>query len=133
MKTDLTAKQLEFCKQILLGEYQMEAYMMAYDCENMEYDTVKNEASKLMKNKKIIAFINNVRKRELLGTLRTRETYLNKLDDIIDSDESTMGEKIQAINTISKLKLWDKRTYGEIDLNNINENVPSLEELTSEE
>ena len=87
-----------------------------------------------MKNKKVIAFIDGVRKRELKGTLKTRETYLSKLDEIIDSDVSTMTEKIQAINTIVKLKKWDKTPLiRDIDLNNIAEDIPCLEDLEDNE
>ena len=34
--SDLTSKQLEFCKQILMGEYQTEAYCEAYNTEKMK-------------------------------------------------------------------------------------------------
>ena len=66
----------------------------------------------LLKNEKVAEFIESVQKREMLGTFNTRQKYLDKLDDIIDSDDSSVVEKIQAINTVAKLKQWDKRKAG---------------------
>ncbi|WP_052399124.1 terminase small subunit [Candidatus Francisella endociliophora] len=112
MKTDLTAKQLEFCKYYLQSGCATEAYEQAYDINNMKDQTIHNEASKLLKNEKVANFIESVQQREMLGAFNTRQKYLDKLDDIIDNDESTMTEKIQAINTVAKLKQWDKRRAG---------------------
>ncbi|AXA33175.1 terminase small subunit [Francisella adeliensis] len=108
----LTSKQLEFCKYYLQSGCMTEAYIQAYDTENMKDQTIHNEASKLLKNEKVAEFIESVQKREMLGTFNTRQKYLDKLDDIIDSDDSSMSEKIQAINTVAKLKQWDKRKAG---------------------
>lgn len=109
---NLTSKQLEFCKYYLQSGHITEAYIQAYDTENMKEQTIYNEASKLLKNDKVAEFIETIQKREMLGTFNTRQKYLDKLDDIIDSDNSSMGEKIQAINTVAKLKQWDKRKAG---------------------
>ena len=112
MINNLTSKQLNFCKHYLQSASATEAYEQAYDTENMKDQTIYNEASKLLKNEKVMAFIESVQKREMLGVFNTRQKYLDKLDDIIDSDNSSMGEKIQAINTVAKLKQWDKRKAG---------------------
>ncbi|MFC4892826.1 terminase small subunit [Pseudofrancisella aestuarii] len=112
MKTDLTAKQLEFCKWVLQGHDYTYAYEQVYDTSKMKKSTINNEASLLMKNEKVLAFIESVQQREMLGVFNTRQKYLDKLDDIIDSKSSTMTEKIQAINTVAKLKQWDKRQAG---------------------
>ena len=66
----------------------------------------------LLKSDKVVEFIESVQKREILGVFNARQKYLDKLDEIIDSDNSTMSEKIQAINTVAKLKQWDKRKAG---------------------
>ena len=108
----LTSKQLEFCKYYLQSGHITEAYIQSYDTENMKDQTIYNEASKLLKNDKVAEFIETIQKREMLGTFNTRQKYLDKLDDIIDSDDSSMSEKIQAINTVTKLKQWDKRKAG---------------------
>ncbi|AEB26957.1 hypothetical protein FTDG_01344 [Francisella tularensis subsp. novicida GA99-3548] len=112
MTNNLTAKQLEFCKYYLQSGNATEAYIQAYDTENMKEQTIYNEASKLLKHEKVAEFIESIQKREMLGTFNTRQKYLDKLDEIIDSDDSTMAEKIQAINTVAKLKQWDKRKAG---------------------
>ncbi|MGQ4004391.1 terminase small subunit [Francisellaceae bacterium CB52] len=109
---NLTSKQLEFCKYYLQSGHITEAYIQSYDTENMKEQTIYNEASKLLKNEKVAEFIESVQKREMLGTFNTRQKYLDKLDDIIDSDDSSVVEKIQAINTVAKLKQWDKRKAG---------------------
>ena len=108
----LTAKQLGFCKYYLQSGCMTEAYEQAYDTENMKDQTIHNEASKLLKHEKVAEFIETIQKREMLGTFNTRQKYLDKLDDIIDSDDSSVVEKIQAINTVAKLKQWDKRKAG---------------------
>ena len=112
MANNLTSKQLEFCKCYLQSGCISEAYIQAYDTENMKEQTIYNEASKLLKNSKVEAFIETIQQREMLGAFNTRQKYLDKLDDIIDSDDSSMSEKIQAINTVAKLKQWDKRKAG---------------------
>ncbi len=106
---NLTSKQLEFCKNYLQSGKATEAYTQAYNTENMKDQTVYNEASKLLKHEKVAEFIESIQQREMLGTFNTRQKYLDKLDEIIDSDDSSVGEKIQAINTVAKLKQWDKR------------------------
>ena len=78
----------------------------------MKDQTIYNEASKLLKHEKVAEFIETIQKREMLGAFNTRQKYLDKLDDIIDSDDISMSEKIQAINTVTKLKQWDKRKAG---------------------
>ena len=72
MKTDLTAKQLEFCKYYLQIGCVTEAYIQAYDTENMKDQTIYNEASKLLKSDKVVEFIESVQKREILGVFNTR-------------------------------------------------------------
>ena len=93
---NLTSKQLEFCKYYLQSGNATEAYIQAYDTENMKDQTIYNEASKLLKNDKVAEFIETIQKREMLGTFNTRQKYLDKLDDIIDSDDSSVVEKIKA-------------------------------------
>ena len=62
----------------------------------------------LLKNEQVAEFIESVQKREMLGTFNTRQKYLDKLDDIIDSDDSSVVEKIHThihthIHTIDKM------------------------------
>lgn len=109
---DLTSKQLEFSKYVLQGDSLTKAYEQSYNTENMKDQTIYNEASKLLKNEKVANFIEQIQQREMLGTFNTRQKYIDKLDAIIDSDNSSMAEKIQAINTVAKLKQWDKRKAG---------------------
>ena len=52
----------------------------------------------LLKNEQVAEFIESVQKREMLGTFNTRQKYLDKLDDIIDSDDSSVVEKIHTID-----------------------------------
>ena len=87
---NLTSKQLEFCKYYLQSVHITEAYMQSYDTENMKDQTIYKEASKLLKNYKVAEFIERIQKREMLGAFNIRQKYLDKLDNIIDGDDSSM-------------------------------------------
>ena len=52
-RPNLTAKQEKFCQNLLSGMNQTEAYKNAYDCDNMQIETITREASVLADNHNI--------------------------------------------------------------------------------
>ena len=57
----LTAKQEKFCQNLLSGMNQTEAYRDAYDCDNMQIETITNNAYQLTKNSDIATRLSELR------------------------------------------------------------------------
>ena len=60
MVRELTAKQKEFCKNIVQGKTNIDSYMAAYNCNN--YNTANVESTKLLKRDDITAYIKELNK-----------------------------------------------------------------------
>lgn len=58
----LTAKQQKFVTCYALYGNAVKAYRMAYDCSSMSDDTIKTEAHRLLKNKKVAQWIEALEK-----------------------------------------------------------------------
>jgi phage terminase small subunit len=56
----LTAKQEKFCQLVASGKGQSEAYRGSYNVENMQDDTINNNAYKLMQNNDITTRIKQI-------------------------------------------------------------------------
>ena len=60
-RPNLTAKQEKFCQNLLSGMNQTEAYKNAYDCDNMQIETITNNAYQLTKNSDIATRLSELR------------------------------------------------------------------------
>lgn len=76
---NLTAKQEAFCQGIADGLGQADAYRAAYDAEDMKENSVYVNASKLMKNAKIIQRIAELRSQVEEKQLWSREMSIKAL------------------------------------------------------
>ena len=76
---NLTAKQEAFCQGIADGLGQADAYRAAYDAEDMKENSVYVNASKLMKNAKIMQRIAELRSQVQEKQLWSREMSVKAL------------------------------------------------------
>jgi phage terminase small subunit len=108
---NLTAKQEKFCQNILAGMTHTDAYKNAYDCENMQIETITNNAYMLTKNSDIAARmleLYNMTAEPVIMDVKERKKRLSelaraKLVDFIDSDGNitTDGKNNAAIAELS--------------------------------
>lgn len=76
---NLTAKQEAFCQGIADGLGQADAYRAAYDAEDMKENSVYVNASKLMKNAKVMQRIAELRSQVQEKQLWSREMSIKAL------------------------------------------------------
>lgn len=112
----LTAKQEKFALNIFNGMNQAEAYRDAYPNNKMTDKTVWESASKLVKNPKVTARIDELRAEAAKGSILTAQERLEYLSRVITGEESEKvaqiveGEKIEfelPISTKNKLSAVD--------------------------
>lgn len=106
----LTKKQQDFVIHYAINGVATQAYRMAYDCTNMSDDTIKNEASRLLKNKKIAQWIDelnknkaDVVKKEFEYTVQDAFTELNDLQNRCSKSQKTYNVEKSCIDSKCKL------------------------------
>ena len=90
-KLNLTAKQLKFCE--LVGRHSKtltDAYIEAYQCDNMKASTIRREACRLMDNDHIKATIEKLKaetsRLDSIVLLSHKEAIIQKLRKCIDGE-----------------------------------------------
>ena len=90
-KLNLTAKQLKFCE--LVGRHSKtltDAYIEAYQCDNMKASTIRREACRLMDNDHIKATIEKLKEEtsrlDSIALLSHKEAIIQKLRKCIDGE-----------------------------------------------
>ena len=90
-KLNLTAKQLKFCE--LVGRHSKtltDAYIEAYQCDNMKASTIWREACRLMDNDHIKATIEKLKEEtsrlDSIALLSHKEAIIQKLRKCIDGE-----------------------------------------------
>ncbi len=83
----LTAKQEAFVKNIIDGMSQADAYRSAYPNQKMTDKTVWESASKLMKNPKVSARLQELRDSMMKPTIMTAQERLELLTRMANGDE----------------------------------------------
>ncbi len=98
----LTKKQKEFCKHYVFDWNGTRSYKEAYK-GNISDNTAAVNAHKLLSNTKIQDYIKDIQTDQL--KLTNKSTYLQVVEfqKIIDSDETTTRERIEALKEQSKL------------------------------
>lgn len=87
----LTIKQEKFCLYYVdMDGNASEAYRMAYDTSNMKPETIWSAASRLLKNSKVNARINEIRAQRAKESEIKREVVERVLMDIIIADPSDL-------------------------------------------
>ena len=88
----LTSKQNKFIEGIIEGSCQSNAYRLAYDGTNMSSKTIWEAASRLSKNPKVIARLDQLSAEKEQGnrmfTLSYEDRIINKLWDIVDTSRN---------------------------------------------
>jgi phage terminase small subunit len=101
-KKELTDKQKRFCEEWLFEYNATKAYKTAYpDCKTDNAAAVN--ASRLLRNTKIIAYIDELKERvgELAGL--SKLGVLNKLKNIIEEEEEATRDRIKALEVVNKM------------------------------
>lgn len=73
----LTAKQEEFCKGIIEGKSQADAYRSAYSCKRMSDKTIWENASRLMADSKVLARVQELRDQIAKASITTFSPSMN--------------------------------------------------------
>ena len=100
----LTEKQEQFVQNIIQGMNQAEAYRSAYPNQKMSDKTIWEAASRLMKNDKVVARINELRNELAKPTIKTAQERLEWLTQLIDSEEESTTDKLKAIDLMNKMQ-----------------------------
>ena len=95
---DLSGKEQEFVRQLLMGKTGADAYRAAYDTSNMLPNTVIAEASRLRGTHSISAWLVAARKAHLGTAVLTKEAHLAELDRLkeIALESGNIGAAVQA-------------------------------------
>lgn len=83
----LTAKQEEFCKGIIEGKSQADAYRSAYSCKRMSDKTIWENASRLMADSKVLARVQELRDQIAKASIMTAQERLELLSRIARGEE----------------------------------------------
>jgi hypothetical protein len=145
----LTAKQQKFVTCYALYGNGVKAYRMAYDCSSMSDDTIKTEAHRLLKNKKVAQWIaaleknkNDVVKKEFEYSVQDAFSELNDLQSRCKTSYKTYNVEKSCIDSKCKLAglFNDEKDnssgstvtiMGNISLNNENLDFKVGEEVAS--
>ena len=125
MDGKLTGKQKKFCEAMIeLNHNQTQSYLKAYECSN--YETAHKNAMRLMKNPKIIEYINQLEEEALRQAGVTPARIANELAKMAfaepDPDKGiTQSTKQNAIKLLQTQFGLDKKVIeGDIKTTVIN-------------
>lgn len=116
----LTAKQEQFVKNIIDGMSQADAYRHAYPNQRMSDKTIWESASKLLKNPKVSARLQELRDKmvdESIMTAKERLKFLTgvingtekeKITQIVDGEPIELEVPISVKNRLSAVDLMNK-------------------------
>ena len=129
----LTPKQERFVEEIAKGKSQRQAYLTAYpNSKNYQENTVDSRASVLMKNKKVIKRLDELRKIEENRIEWTRKRALNEINYVLDMNKQDMIRINEAVdNEIAmkeaELKEWvNLLTVPNIDMQAVQKKIKNL-------
>lgn len=100
----LTAKQEQFCLNIVQGMTQADAYRSAYDTENMLDKTIIEEASRMMSDCNIATRVKELRDEVAKHSIMTAQERLEWLSGLIKSENETTGDKLKASDQMNKMQ-----------------------------
>lgn len=104
----LTNKQQKFCEELVCNGYnQTQAYLAAYDTQNVEVARVQGH--RLLKNKKVIDYVKRLQEEQFKRACITPERVAMKLAEIAFAEK---GDKYY--NSSAQLKALDliQKQYG---------------------
>lgn len=100
----LTAKQEKFVQGIIEGKSQAEAYRSAYSTKNMTDKTIWEESSRLMRDPKVSARVNELRSQMMAASIMSAKGRLEWLTNLINNAEEGTNEKLKAIDIMNKMQ-----------------------------
>ena len=100
----LTAKQEQFCQNIVQGMTQADAYRSAYDADNMLDKTIIEEASRMMSDCNISARVKELRDQIAKEKIMSAQERLIWLTELIQSENETTGDKLRASDQMNKMQ-----------------------------
>ncbi len=100
----LTENQEKFVCNIIAGMNQADAYRNSYKCERMSDKTIYEAASRLMKNSKIIARLEELRADLAKPSILTAQQRLKWLSGIIQSKEESTADRLKASDQMNKMQ-----------------------------
>lgn len=100
----LTDKQEKFCRAIVEGMTQADAYRSAYNSENMMDKTIHEEASRLMADPNISTRVQELRDMVANASILTAQERLIWLSGIIRSKEESTTDRLKASDQMNKMQ-----------------------------
>ena len=101
----LTAQQEQFAKNIALeGMNQADAYRNAYNCENMQDNSIYREASLLKDNPKVAQRIQELRDTLAKSSIMTAQERLEWLSSVIKDDNEKTAIRLSASDQMNKMQ-----------------------------
>ncbi len=105
MTDKLTGKQRRFCELVASGKTQADAYREAYDSNGCS-QTVRNSASKLMKQEYIKSTVDSIIKRKsdlnIARTVSSQELVTRTLRDHITGTIDLEPTQVQSLSILAK-------------------------------
>lgn len=98
----LTTRQEQFAQSVASGKTQADAYRSAYKCENWKNDAIWSQASRLMKNSKVSARIDELRAELSAKLLWSREDSVRELRKVIDGPDKA-SDIVQAVKELNAM------------------------------
>lgn len=100
----LTAKQENFCINIINGMTQADAYRNAYPGTKMSDKTIYEQSSKMMNNPKIYTRIKELREEVANSEIMTAKERLKWLSSVIRDNEEKMSVRLSASDQMNKMQ-----------------------------
>lgn len=100
----LTKNQEQFAQNIINGMNQTDAYRSAYPTQRGSDKTIWANASRLMKNSKVIARIEELRDKVATPAIMSAQKRLEWLTGTIAREEVSVGDKLRAIDIMNKMQ-----------------------------
>ena len=115
----LTANQEKFALNIFNGMNQADAYRDAYPKQKMSNKTIWESASKLAKNPKVIARIDELRAEAAKGSILTAQERLEYLSKVITGEEcEKVAQIVDGEKVVFELPISTKNKLNAVDLMN---------------
>jgi phage terminase small subunit len=104
MSKVLTANQEAFAQNIIQGMSQADAYRAAYPKQNMSDKTLWEAASRLMRNDKVVARINELRQELVSPKIMSAQKRLEWLTEVIQNNEESTSDRLKAADLMNKMQ-----------------------------
>ncbi len=104
----LTYKQSAFCHEIVQGLSQTEAYRAAYPGTKMSTKTMKEAASRLMRDSNVMATIKELKAPAVEKVKRSYEQWLQEVEDV--AFVKTEQLEVKTPDKLKALELFGKAT-----------------------